>query len=59
MTDGGPGTSTWTPAVYMYTTTFTRNQMGLGAASAVIMLATISAIIVPYLYSELRGGRRD
>lgn len=59
MTDGGPGTSTWTPAFYMYTTTFTRNQMGLGAASAVIMLATISAIIVPYLYSELRGGRRD
>ena len=59
LTAGGPGTSTWMPALYMYSLTFTRNQMGLGAASAVIMLATISAIIVPYLYSELRGGRRD
>jgi glucose/mannose transport system permease protein len=28
--------------------------MGVGAASAVIMLMTIAAIIVPYLYSELR-----
>lgn len=58
LTDGGPGTATWTPAVYMYASTFGRSQTGLGAASAVIMLATISAIIVPYLYSELRGGRR-
>jgi glucose/mannose transport system permease protein len=38
----------------MYSYTFTRNQMGVGAASAVIMLMTISALIVPYLYSELR-----
>ena len=28
---------------------------GIGAASAVIMLMTIAAIIVPYLYSELQG----
>ena len=38
----------------MYSYTFTRNQMGIGAASAVIMLMTIAAIIVPYLWSELR-----
>ncbi|NCO17505.1 MAG: sugar ABC transporter permease, partial [Alphaproteobacteria bacterium] len=30
------------------------NQMGIGAASAVIMLMTIAAIMVPYLYSELK-----
>jgi glucose/mannose transport system permease protein len=58
LTAGGPGTATYMPAVYMYSYSFTRNQMGIGAASAVIMLATISAIIVPYLYSELRGNRR-
>lgn len=54
MTDGGPGTSTWLPALFMYEYTFTRNQMGIGAASAVIMLMTIAAIMVPYLYAELR-----
>lgn len=58
LTNGGPGTSTWTPAVYMYTR-MSRLETGLGAASAVMMLATICAIIVPYLYSELRSGRRD
>ncbi len=41
----------------MYSYTFTRNQMGVGAASAVIMLMTIAAVIVPYLYSELRETR--
>ncbi|MBI2717640.1 MAG: sugar ABC transporter permease [Rhizobiales bacterium] len=58
MTDGGPGTATWTPALFMQKFTFGRNEMGMGAASAIIMLMMISAIIVPYLYSELAGGRR-
>jgi hypothetical protein len=30
-------------------------QIGLGAASATMMLATVAAIVVPYLYSELRS----
>ena len=54
MTGGGPGRATELPATFMYSYTFTRNQMGIGAASAVIMLTTIAAIMVPYLYSELR-----
>jgi len=58
MTDGGPGTATWTPALFMQKFTFGRNEMGMGAASAIIMLMMIASIIVPYLYSELRGGRR-
>jgi glucose/mannose transport system permease protein len=33
--------------------------MGVGAASAVIMLMTIAAVIVPYLYSELRERRHE
>jgi glucose/mannose transport system permease protein len=28
--------------------------MGVGSTSAVIMLMTIAAIMIPYLYSELR-----
>ena len=54
LTGGGPGNATELPSTFMYSYTFTRNQMAVGAASAVIMLMTIAAIIVPYLYSELR-----
>lgn len=54
LTNGGPGNSTEMPATFMYSYTFTRNQMGVGAASAEIMLLTIAAIMVPYLWSELR-----
>jgi glucose/mannose transport system permease protein len=54
LTGGGPGTATELPATFMYSYTFTRNQMGIGAASAVIMLMSIAAIMVPFIYSELR-----
>lgn len=54
LTGGGPGRATELPATFMYSYTFTRNQMGVGAASAVIMLMTIAAIMTPYLYAELR-----
>jgi len=54
LTGGGPGRATELPATFMYSYTFTRNQMAVGASSAVIMLMLIAAIIVPYLYSELR-----
>jgi glucose/mannose transport system permease protein len=36
---------------------FSRGQIGLGAASATMMLAGVAAIVVPYLYSELRVRR--
>ena len=59
MTDGGPGTATWVPALFMQKFTFGRNEMAMGASSAIIMMMMIFSIIVPYLYSELRGGRRS
>ncbi len=59
LTGGGPGQATELPATFMYSYTFTRNQMGIGASSAVIMLIMIFSIIIPYLYSELRGGPRQ
>ena len=59
LTDGGPGTATWLPAIFMYKMTFTRNEVALGAASAVMMLMTVAAIMVPYLYSELRQAGRS
>ncbi|MEM1079929.1 MAG: sugar ABC transporter permease, partial [Pseudomonadota bacterium] len=56
LTGGGPGRATELPATFMYSYTFTRNQMGIGASSAIIMLIMIFSIIVPYLYSELKSG---
>jgi glucose/mannose transport system permease protein len=57
LTAGGPGFSTDLPATFMYTMAFSRGQIGLGAASATVMLATVAAIVVPYLYSELRAKK--
>jgi glucose/mannose transport system permease protein len=55
LTSGGPGFATDMPATFMYSMAFTRGQIGVGAASAMMMLATIAALVVPYLFSELRG----
>jgi glucose/mannose transport system permease protein len=54
LTNGGPGYASDVPATFMYAMSFTRGQIGLGSASAMMMLATVAAIVVPYLYSELR-----
>lgn len=57
LTGGGPGYATDMPATFMYAFAFQRSELGVAAASAIMMLATVVAIIVPYLYSELRQGR--
>ncbi|KQQ50681.1 sugar ABC transporter permease [Pseudomonas syringae] len=57
MTAGGPGYASDLPALFMYAFTFSRGQMGMGSASAMLMLGAILAILVPYLYSELRTKR--
>ncbi len=57
LTGGGPGFATALPATFMYEQTFTRNHIDVGAASAVMMLLTVAAVMVPYLYSELRAEK--
>jgi len=59
LTNGGPGYASDLPANFMYTYTFSRSQIGMGSASAMVMLGCILAILVPYLYSELRGERSE
>jgi glucose/mannose transport system permease protein len=54
LTGGGPGRATWLPSVFVYQYTFTRNEMALGAASAVLMLIAVSIVVIPYVRSELR-----
>lgn len=58
LTNGGPGYATDLPATYMYAMAFSRGDLGQAAASAMVMMGVIFAIVVPYLYSELRP-RRD
>ncbi|MEY4415454.1 MAG: hypothetical protein RIQ53_2747 [Pseudomonadota bacterium] len=58
LTNGGPGFATDLPATFMYTMAFTRGQIGQGAAAATVMLMLVAAIVVPYLYSELRSNKK-
>jgi len=55
LTGGGPGYATDLPATYMYAMAFSRGDIGQATSSAMIMMAVAFAIVVPYLYSELRA----
>ncbi len=54
LTQGGPGISTTMPALFMTQTAFHKSQVALSAASAMMMFMAVAAVIIPYLYSELR-----
>lgn len=54
LTNGGPGRATELPSTFMYSYTFTRNQMGVGASSAVFMLVLFAIIIIPYIHSIVK-----
>jgi glucose/mannose transport system permease protein len=58
LTAGGPGFASDLPATFMYSFAFTRNQLGLGAASAMMMLFLLAAVLVPFIWAEARGKRR-
>lgn len=47
MTNGGPGTSTWTPAYYAINAYSTRSNIGFASAAAVIMLLITLAVFLP------------
>lgn len=54
MTGPGPGFSSDVPAVFMFDTTFRGNNFAQGAGIAVILLAMVAMLIVPYLVYSLR-----
>ena len=54
LTQGGPGISTTMPALFMTQAAFHKSQVALSAASAMMMFMAVAAVIIPYLYSELR-----
>jgi len=57
LTAGGPGHVVFPAAMFMYTFSFNRGQLGLGAASSMMMLATVVAVLVPLMYLESRSTR--
>ena len=55
LTGGGPGFATDLPATYMFAMAFSRGGIGQAASAAMGMMMVVFAIVVPYLYSELRA----
>jgi glucose/mannose transport system permease protein len=58
MTNGGPGTSTWTPAYFAINAYSTRSNIGFASAAAVIMLLITLAIFVPLVSLTSWQARR-
>jgi glucose/mannose transport system permease protein len=57
MTGGAPGNNTEVPGLYMVEITFKANKFAEGAAVAMVMLAVVACLIVPYLISTYRAER--
>ena len=58
MTNGGPGTSTWTPAYFVINAYSTRSNIGYASAAAVIMLLITAAIFLPLVLLTAWQARR-
>ena len=58
LTQGGPGVSTTVPAIVVYDLMFQRGQIAQGAAAAVMILAGLALVLVPYvLWSGWRAKK--
>ena len=59
LTRGGPGISTTFPANYVYDLMFQRGEIAIGAAAAIMMLAALAVVLVPYaLWTVWRSAPR-
>lgn len=54
LTGGGPARSSALPSTFMYSYTFSRTQMAVGAAAAVVMLFMMAVVVVPYIRAQVR-----
>ncbi|WP_395805797.1 carbohydrate ABC transporter permease [Archangium minus] len=59
LTGGGPGFASDLPARFVVDHILNRQELGLGAAGAFMMLCTIAAVVSPYIYYELRTSRKE
>jgi glucose/mannose transport system permease protein len=60
LTNSGPGISTTFPATYVYDLMFQRGEIGEGAAAAMMILAALAVVLVPYsLYLTWRRRKES
>ncbi len=59
LTSGGPGISTTFPALYVYDLLFQRGQIAQGAAAAMMILAALAIVLVPYAVWLVWHRRRE
>ncbi|TPL78834.1 sugar ABC transporter permease [Mesorhizobium sp. B2-3-12] len=59
LTKGGPGISTTFPAIYVYDLMFQRGQIGEGAAAAIMMLAALAVVLMPYSFWVVWRRRKE
>ncbi|MDB6079440.1 MAG: binding-protein-dependent transport system inner rane component [Akkermansiaceae bacterium] len=59
LTNSGPGISTTFPATYVYDLMFQRGEIGEGAAAAMMILAALAAVLVPYALYQVWRRRRE
>ena len=59
LTKGGPGISTTFPAIYVYDLMFQRGQIGEGAAAAIMMLAAVAVVLLPYSFWVVWRRRKE
>ena len=59
MTNGGPGTSTWTPAYFAINAYSTRSNIGFASSAAVIMLVITLVIFLPLVLITAWQAKRQ
>ena len=58
MTQGGPGNASDVPAKFIMDHLFSRANLGLASAGAVVLLLTVLALVAPLLYARSRASAR-
>ncbi|MBV8604906.1 MAG: sugar ABC transporter permease [Pelomonas sp.] len=58
MTQGGPGTASDLPAKFIMDLLFGRANIALASAGAMVLLATVLALVAPLLYARGHAARR-
>ena len=58
MTQGGPGNASDVPAKFIMDHLFSRANLGLASAGAVVLLLTVLALVAPLLYARSRSATR-
>jgi glucose/mannose transport system permease protein len=58
MTQGGPGTASEVPAKFIMDYLFGRANLGLASAASTVLLATVLALLVPWMFARQRAAAR-